>query len=76
MGKKKAKGPKQRLIETCQNNGGLGIEPCNGNVAVVTVTVDPAFTGLDGKSIDLCVDCAARLQHHAADFGYDVEIDG
>jgi hypothetical protein len=58
----------------CENDGGLGIAPCEGTeMAVVTLRIDPAFTGRDGPTIDLCDECAVLLREHAENLGYDVE---
>ncbi len=72
MSKKKSR--KQLETRWCENNGGLGIEPCEGSeLAVVELAVDPAFTGLDRETIHLCDDCATRFTEHAEEMGYDVE---
>lgn len=76
MARKKGKRPKQRLIEVCQNDGGLGIPACEGSqVATVQVTLDMAFTGLDNSKLQLCADCADRLRDHAEEMGYEVDLD-
>ncbi len=73
MSKKKSK--KQPKVKFCENDGGLGIDPCEGisEVAVVELSVDMEFTGLDRPTIHLCEVCADRLKEHAESLGYDVE---
>jgi hypothetical protein len=61
----------------CENDGGLGIEPCEGvsELALVDLTVSMEFSCLDRPTIHLCDTCAEKLRVHAEAMGYDVEID-
>ena len=73
MAKKKT--AKQRKRSGCENNGGLGIAPCNGpSSPPVKVRADPSFTCSDTDTLYLCLDCAEALKEHAAHFDYDVII--
>ena len=76
MAKKKRKGRDQPPTDICENDGGLGIEPCEGTqVATVDFTVSMDFSIRDKPTLHLCDDCAQRLKEHAEAMGYDVEID-
>jgi hypothetical protein len=68
MSKNKRQRRNSDRLRWCENElGGLGIEPCNGfgELAVVDLTVNMEFSGLDHPTIHLCADCAARLKQHA-----------
>jgi hypothetical protein len=57
----------------CENeSGGLGIQPCTGNVATCTAVVDMEFTGLDTRTLFLCDECAEALRDAAEAHGYEV----
>lgn len=72
----KKKRPKRRRLLSCENNGGLGILPCeNGWSASVTVKVDPAFICSDSDTLHLCDECADLFTEHAQMFDVEVEVE-
>lgn len=76
MAKKKRKGKDQPLTEFCENDGGLGIEPCEGSqIATVDFTVSMDFTMRDKRTLLLCDECAERLKEHAEEMGFDVKLE-
>lgn len=65
----------RRTPPGCQNNGGLGILPCeSGWPASVTVKVDPAFICSDSDTLHLCGECADLFVGHARTFDVEVEV--
>jgi hypothetical protein len=55
----KQRRPKRRRLRSCENNGGLGILPCESFwPAEVTLKVDTAFTCSDSDTLHLCSKCA------------------
>jgi hypothetical protein len=67
---------KKRRLRSCQNNGGLGIPPCESSCPdmVMKLRVDAAFLCADSPIIYLCHDCMELLTEHARMFDVGVEI--
>jgi hypothetical protein len=71
MAKKRAR----RRLRSCENNGGLGILPCESHwPAEVTLEVDPAFICSDSDTLHLCWECAEAFIERARGFDVEVEI--
>ena len=76
MAKKKPKQPRKWVVKFCENDGGLGIEPCEwSEIATVDFTVSMDFSMRDKRTLHLCDECAKRLKEQAKGMGYDVKID-
>ena len=74
MAKKDEKRPTSR---PCDNDGGLGIPPCESDwPATETLLVDPAFTCMDTETLHLCGECADLFVEHAGTFDVDVTVVG
>jgi hypothetical protein len=73
MAKKRRRKPER--LRSCENNGGLGILPCESCwPARVTLRVDPAFICSDSDTLHLCWVCADLFVEHAKGFDVVVEI--
>lgn len=71
----KKKPPKRRRLRSCENQGGLGILPCDSDwPATVTLRVDPAFICSDSGKPHLCWECSERFIEHAKGFDVEVEV--
>ncbi len=71
----KKRRPKRGKLRSCENNGGLGILPCeSGWPASVALKVDPAFICSDSETLHLCGECADLFTEHAKMFDIEVEI--